>query len=56
MRHDPTVTIIGELGSIRTDLRPHAPASQPVRVGNVARQSMCPRKRANRAYGLASHV
>jgi hypothetical protein len=56
MRHDPTVTIIGELGSIRTDLRPHAPASQPARAGNAARQSMCPRKRANRAYGRVSLV
>lgn len=37
MRHDPTVTIIGELGSIRTDLRPHAPASQPARAGNATR-------------------
>ncbi len=56
MLHDRPVTIISELGSIRTDLMPHAPASQPVRSGNAARQSVSPRKRANRAYGLASLV
>ena len=56
MPHDRPVTIIGELGSIRTDLMPHATASQPVRTGNAARQFSCPRQRANRACGLASLI
>jgi hypothetical protein len=56
MPHDRPVTIIGELGSIRTDLMPHAPASQPVRAGNAARQVNCPRQRVKRVRELASLI
>jgi hypothetical protein len=56
MPHDRPVTIIGELGSIRTDLMPNAPALQPVRAGNAACKIICPRQRVNRVRELASLI
>jgi hypothetical protein len=56
MPHDRPVTTIGELGSIRTDLMPHAPTSQPVSGSNAARQVICPRQRVNRVREFASLI